>query len=441
MTRRDLFSDCGGFDESYKPAYYEDADYCVKLWQRDLRVLFEPRAAAVHHEFGSATTKASSIGLQVERRAIFEELHRGWLAGQHARSVGTLVARVHPGQRSVLVIDDMVPDPRLGAGFPRALELIRALQALDVQVTLFTTADTSAGSLAARLPGVEVISGPGVPGLRGFLTERRGTFDMFIVSRAHNLRYLKAAIGSDLRAATAPVIYDAEGIGATREIGRRRLAGESMSDQEAAALLREEVDLARGCAAVLAVNAIDQGLFSDVGVEVSVLGHAVAPNPTPASFLDREGLLFVGGFGPSSPSEDAATYLLKELIPLLNGTLGVTVPVAVAGARLPLSLRRLAAPGVQFQPDVDDLTRLYNNARVFVAPTRFAAGIPLKVIEAAARGVPVVCSKLLARQLGWEAGRGGCLRLIAPKSMRIRSRWPIRILRLGAASGRMASGA
>jgi hypothetical protein len=36
-----------------------------------------------------------------------------------------------------------------------------------------------------------------------------------------------------------------------------------------------------------------------------------------------------------------------------------------------------------------------------VAPTRFAAGIPFKVGEAAARGLPCVASKLLAEQLGW----------------------------------------
>ena len=54
--------------------------------------------------------------------------------------------------------------------------------------------------------------------------------------------------------------------------------------------------------------------------------------------------------------------------------------------------------------DVADLTPLYEDARVFIAPTRFGAGISLKVIEAAARGVPAVATTLVARQLGWESG-------------------------------------
>jgi glycosyltransferase involved in cell wall biosynthesis len=64
-------------------------------------------------------------------------------------------------------------------------------------------------------------------------------------------------------------------------------------------------------------------------------------------------------------------------------------------------IRRLTA-GVRMVGPVEDLTRSYDTHRVFVAPTRFAAGLPHKVHEAAARGVPVVATPLLAGQLGWR---------------------------------------
>jgi glycosyltransferase involved in cell wall biosynthesis len=50
---------------------------------------------------------------------------------------------------------------------------------------------------------------------------------------------------------------------------------------------------------------------------------------------------------------------------------------------------------------VDDLAALYDRHRVFIAPTRFAGGIPFKVHEAASYGLPVVASELLRRQVGW----------------------------------------
>jgi glycosyltransferase involved in cell wall biosynthesis len=78
--------------------------------------------------------------------------------------------------------------------------------------------------------------------------------------------------------------------------------------------------------------------------------------------------------------------------------------LTVAGSNIPERLRRLARPGLLFLSDVDDLTELYERARLFVAPTRYAAGIPIKLLDAAAHGLPIVCSDLLAEQLGWHDG-------------------------------------
>ncbi len=62
----------------------------------------------------------------------------------------------------------------------------------------------------------------------------------------------------------------------------------------------------------------------------------------------------------------------------------------------------LAGPRVALVGQARDLAPWFSGARIFVAPTRFAAGIPHKVHEAAARGVPTVVTGLLARQLGWR---------------------------------------
>ena len=59
---------------------------------------------------------------------------------------------------------------------------------------------------------------------------------------------------------------------------------------------------------------------------------------------------------------------------------------------------------VRFAGRLDDLAPIYDRHRVFVAPTRFAAGIPLKVVSAAAHGLPAVATSLLTGQLGWTDG-------------------------------------
>ena len=42
MTRRELFERLGRFDEALAPAYYEETDYCLRLWQAGYRVVFDP---------------------------------------------------------------------------------------------------------------------------------------------------------------------------------------------------------------------------------------------------------------------------------------------------------------------------------------------------------------------------------------------------------------
>ena len=62
-------------------------------------------------------------------------------------------------------------------------------------------------------------------------------------------------------------------------------------------------------------------------------------------------------------------------------------------------------PRITLRGMVEDIEPLYDAHRIFVAPTRYAAGMPYKVHEAASFGLPVVASELLRRQLGWQSGR------------------------------------
>jgi len=75
--------------------------------------------------------------------------------------------------------------------------------------------------------------------------------------------------------------------------------------------------------------------------------------------------------------------------------------LTIAGINESKRIRSLAGPSVHITGNVPDLVDLYANARVFIAPTRYAAGIPHKIHEAAAYGLPVVATSMLANQLEW----------------------------------------
>ena len=50
-------------------------------------------------------------------------------------------------------------------------------------------------------------------------------------------------------------------------------------------------------------------------------------------------------------------------------------------------------PGVRWLGFVDDVDELYRSARVLVAPVAIGGGVRVKVLEAAARGLPVVATR------------------------------------------------
>jgi len=111
--------------------------------------------------------------------------------------------------------------------------------------------------------------------------------------------------------------------------------------------------------------------------------------------------LFVGAFNALSPNADSVLWFLDDILPRVRRLLGAEVPFTIAGHDPPAELTRRRVNGVYILGSVADLEPLYDAARVFVAPTRYAAGIPFKVGHAAAHGLPVVVTTLLARQLDW----------------------------------------
>jgi glycosyltransferase involved in cell wall biosynthesis len=269
-----------------------------------------------------------------------------------------------------------------------------------------TVFDENWTSVYSDMPGeVEFMLGYGPPLIEAFLRNRQGYYDMILVSRPHNLKILKTVCEAHPELLDfCDVVYDAEAIFVTREITLRQLAGKPLSDDEIDLLFQEEVDLARFADRVVAVSGPDAEEFRKHGVEnVGIVGHCLEPTPTPRPFADRRGFLFVGAIHEeASPNGDSIIWFLDQVLPKIQATLGPDVPVTIAGVNKSERIRQIAGPSVIITGHVADLAELYDAARVFIAPTRYAAGIPHKVHEAAARGLPIVATPLLASQLGWR---------------------------------------
>jgi len=154
LVRNDAFAAVGGFDDGYFPAYYEDADLCLRLAERGWETWYLPTAGVAHSESASsAEGRKARIADRNERRFLrrWQHLlpsrvprgraddHRIFLAAQARRG----------GHRRVLV-DSSVPG---------AAELAVGLAVAGARVDLLSAAvrDVTDRHRLARA-GVQVIT-------------------------------------------------------------------------------------------------------------------------------------------------------------------------------------------------------------------------------------------------------------------------------------------
>jgi glycosyltransferase involved in cell wall biosynthesis len=153
--------------------------------------------------------------------------------------------------------------------------------------------------------------------------------------------------------------------------------------------------------------------YSDV--EAAVIGqHTGAPEKVAlapwtvetraapiGSFADTDGLMFLGGFG-HPPNAQAVIGFVQEVMPLLADL--PDARLLIVGSKPTPEVLALTAPRVEVLGYVADLDEVFATTRIFVAPLISGAGLKGKVIEALARGVPMVLTPMAAEGTGLVDG-------------------------------------
>lgn len=307
----------------------------------------------------------------------------------------------------VLVIDDLVPDPLFGFGFPRMFEIVRSLSLAGHQVTMYPLAseardlrrmdDLCAGRVCFLL-------GQGARGLRRLMAGQASRYDLVLVSRPDPMdAYRRAA--RRFSGKRPLVAYDMEAVTTPREATRRRLLGQPWSSEHEAGILAGEISVAAGADAFVAVTEIDRALVArHFDLPGFVLAFPTRFTPSTKSFAERADLLFVGrltGTATHYPNVDAVQWFAREVMPRLDQLLGSRYRLHLVGL-FEDEAAALASDRVILHGAIDDVSGFYDDCRLFIAPTRYAAGIPIKVIETIARGLPAVTTPLLGEQIGGE---------------------------------------
>jgi GT2 family glycosyltransferase len=405
LVRRDLFDELGGFDDRYFPATFEDADLCLRMALAGSEVWFAPRSKIVHFESQSTNTVFRQF-LMDRNHAIFKERWAKELSAKeprvraHQPAVDRAVWRAAGARTRVLVIDDRSPDPSIGSGFGRTVELLESLGGCaDFDVSFFASVIYGAESheQLTRL-GIQLIDGFLPEDLEDHLESVGVGYDIVIVSRPHNYERLIPAVR---RHSSAPVVYDAEALYHRRiERQAEREADRERRDEfsAAAAIQRQaEIEIARDADFVVCLSEPEAEFFKEYGTSpVVILPPVVATAAlTLTAPADRRGIGFVPGWlgGDDSPNVAALSWFATKVLPIVR-ELVPDVQLLITGGDPPPTATAHAGPSVTFLGKVADLGAFYDQVRVVVAPMTFGSGVKIKTMEALQHGVPVVATTI-----------------------------------------------
>jgi O-antigen biosynthesis protein len=397
----------GGFDERYSPGYYEEADLALRLWKTGRRSRVYPDIRIYHLEYGTFSSEATpraSIELMVKNRPAFVEQHRDLLDQRpELRPNVSYPVRYDARRPRVLFIEQTIPSVKMGSGFGRSETILRSLLEFT-DVDIFSCRREPYMIVPEDFDYIEITFGPSAESLYTLLERKH--YDMVYICRTLILARYDGVLSAWKRKHRGVVVCDTEAVAAIRDLSQRTGAEsyrEITTSAEFANALRAEFRGADAADSFVAVNEFEAGIVRQhCSSPVYVVGHYFLPKPAHDSLSLRRGLFFFGAIhGAETPNYDSLVWFLNCVWPKIRKARPAETLLIAGLVRPEVSLAPLMREGVIHLGPVDDPGKEFARTRVFIAPTRFAAGIPFKVQEALSYGVPAVTSLLIAEQLAY----------------------------------------
>ena len=399
MIDKSLFESIGGFDEQYAPAYYEEFDFEFLVRAAGYRVMYQPAVRITHHESISAGAEfrdaQSIINHDKFSQKWAEELECSYYP--ISESDLYLARDLSINQKRILVIEDMVPPYDQHAGGLCIYQYIKLL--LDMKFKIVFLPDnlkpTQPYTMDLQQMGVEVIYGEF--DFKSWFGENGSTFDYCWLCRPDvSIKYIDTIRSNS----AAKIFYFTHDLHYLREYRRYELEGIEWHLEESKRYKKIESEIFRHADIVLTPSYDEEILIKEISPDAKVLTVPlfIYESNNLELFLDsfdyesRRNILFLGGY-LHSPNVDAVLYFANEVMPLIRLQLP-DVEFHIAGSNVPAEIQELESPSFHVRGYVADLSELYQDFRVFVAPLRYGAGVKGKIISSLNYGVPVVTTSI-----------------------------------------------
>lgn len=302
-----------------------------------------------------------------------------------------------PGQ--ALFITHTHPLPDLDGASLRSLRLMQMMRELGWEVTNLSAGRAFHPVYEARIDearaqlsacGVQAV-GPASP--LDYLTDHGAAFNLIVLAVTPG----QPDFLSQMRrwAPRAAVIYDTIELTFVSMHRAGQLQRSERLLQQARTVAEKQLAVIADADVTWVVTDEEKALLAQLRPQarvrvISNVHSVVKEAPGPEG---RCSLLFVGNY-VHMPNRDAARHFVADIWPQVRAQLP-GVAVRFVGLPVP-EVAALQASDVLVTGHVTDLTPLYANSRVSIAPLRFGAGVKGKVLEAMSYGLPVVMTPVAA---------------------------------------------
>jgi GT2 family glycosyltransferase/glycosyltransferase involved in cell wall biosynthesis/SAM-dependent methyltransferase len=407
MAPRSLWQELGGLSEEFRPAYYEDTDFCFKVRRAGYRTVYAANSIVFHFEGISSGTSTAS-GMKRFQEVNRPKFLRKWRNEYRGHGTDHASADLEKDRGTVLralFIDAEPPRPDTNAGSYAAIQEMRAMQALGAKVTFLPENLAYLGAYMHDLQraGIETMYAPFVYSVEEFLARRGNEFDIVYITR-----YMVAARHIEAVRRFAPqakILFCNADLHFLREL-RQAIAGADQQEITAALATRDaELRIMREVDVTLSYSEVEHAVILSHNLNsttVAVCPWIVSVAEQVPGFADRADVAFLGGFG-HPPNLAAVNYFVREVMPLLRRS-GVELRFLVYGSGAPPELEDLECDDVIIKGYVENVAAVYETCRVFVAPLMSGAGMKGKVVDALSYGVPCVLSPVAAEGIGLSEG-------------------------------------
>jgi GT2 family glycosyltransferase len=398
MIRADLWRRLGGFDELFTPAYFEDSDLAFQVRHAGYRVVLQPASVVVHFEGISNGTDLTSgqKQYQVANREKFVAKWRDVLATEHFPNAENVFwARDRSrSRRAILVLDHYVPTYDKDAGGRTSDGFLQILVGMGWKVVFVGDNFYRSEPYTARLQqmGVEVLYGPWYAmNFQTWFRENAQYFSAVLLQRPHiTIHHIDFFRGFSF----LNILYYGHDLAYLRLDEQLKFEDTLELRREREKLLSAETKIFSLSDIVLSCSHSEIPLIDALSPEkktVFIPPYFYRPLPRTSPYAERNGLLFVGGFG-HGPNVDGVLWFCQEVLPRIRGKLPSAV-FRIVGSNAPETIRALSIPkSVEVLGFVSDpeLEKLYATSRVVVIPLRYGGGVKGKTIEAMHFGIPTV---------------------------------------------------